>query len=142
EVERVKTNQTRTRVQQLVGQHDGDVELRVAGQAEARPFIPGVELVEHELESVQSFVGVLRRVIDAMVVVPHGAQRLVDVAERLMVGSEARLVRRVVVMKILFSGDSSEVSTVAFGSAVDLLQAAEYLLHTNDALLKQSQELI
>src|SRR6202035_6189937 len=49
------------RVVDLVREHQRNVELRIAGKAEAGRLVAGVELVEHEIEAYQPLVGVLRR---------------------------------------------------------------------------------
>src|SRR5262249_24522941 len=77
-----------------------------------------------------------------MIVVPHGAQRLVDVPERLMVGSEARLVRRVVVIKILSAEEPAAGTTVAFGGGVEIMQMRAHLRNAKAAVLALRRQFI
>ena len=57
------TAEARAGFEKLVGQHDGDVVLRVCGQTVARRLVPRVELVEHEVEAGHALVVVLGRVV-------------------------------------------------------------------------------
>src|SRR5262249_20861268 len=69
----IKADLARGGIDQLVVQHDGNIELREAGQVEAGALISGVELIEDVEEAFQALVGILRRVIDAMIVIPERA---------------------------------------------------------------------
>src|SRR5205814_9938520 len=74
EPEEVEADLARPGVDQLVGEGERDVELREAREPEAGVLVARVELVEEELEAEQPLVDVLRRVPDAVVVVPGAAR--------------------------------------------------------------------
>src|SRR5438093_11929222 len=77
-----------------------------------------------------------------MIVVPHSAKRLVDVAVRRKVESEARLVRGVVVIEILSSEKPAAGTTVAFGSVVKIVQVGGHLWDAKAAVLALRRQLI
>src|SRR5262249_24735683 len=70
EAEQVEAHEPRGRVDQPVREEQRDVERGKAGETKARELEARVELVEVEMEARQALVGVLRRVLDAMVVIP------------------------------------------------------------------------
>src|SRR5262249_47270807 len=74
ELEEVEAYQPRRRVDQLVREDEGDVEVREARQVEAGQLVAGVELVEDQVEAEQPLVDVRAGVVDAVVVVPERAQ--------------------------------------------------------------------
>src|SRR5262249_56215318 len=86
EAEEVEADLPRTRVDQLVGEGERDVELGKAREPEAGLLVAGVEGVEEELEAEEPLVDVLRRVLDAVVVVPERALRLEDPLPGVRVG--------------------------------------------------------
>ena len=63
--------------------------LREGGKAETGLVIARIELVEQTIEAQQALIGVLRSEVHAVVVVPQGAHRLIDVAVRLVVRVES-----------------------------------------------------
>ena len=80
EIERVEADLASVGIQQLVIQNNRDIELRVTGEPEACRFITCVELIKDQVKALEPFVSVLGSVVDSMVVIPHRAQRFVDVA--------------------------------------------------------------
>src|SRR4029077_4819488 len=70
-----------SRVVYLIGKRQRNVEpLLEARKMEPRAFVAGVELVEQQKEPEQTFVSVLRSKVHAMVVIPQGAERFINVA--------------------------------------------------------------
>jgi len=90
QVEEIEEEETGPPIEALVGEHHGDVELGEAREMEPGTLITGVELIEEQVEAGQALVDVLGSEIDAVVVVPERAHRLVDVARgRERLGREA-----------------------------------------------------
>src|SRR5205085_1511305 len=99
--EGVEEQETRRGVEELVAEHDGDVEVREARQPQPGVLVARVELVEVELEAGQALVDVLRGVVDPVVVVPARGQSLPDVAARGMGGGEPGVLHVVEVVVVL-----------------------------------------
>jgi hypothetical protein len=74
EVKGVKTDLPGVGIDQFVVEDDRNIKLRIARQSEACRFISGVELVEDEVEALESFVSILSSVVNTVVVIPHGAE--------------------------------------------------------------------
>src|SRR4051794_6679978 len=79
-VERVECEQAGGGVEQLVAEDERDVPLREARQVQPRGLVAGVVPVEDHGRPDQALVGVLGGVVDAVVVVPQEAERLLHVA--------------------------------------------------------------
>jgi len=141
EVEGVETDQPCVGVQQFVIQDERNVKLRIAGQAEARGLIPRVELVEYEVEAFQPLVSILRGVVYAVIVVPQRAQGFIDVAVRLMVGSEPGLLRREVVIEVLPAEEPAAGTAVALWSGVEVVQVRGHLRYAEAAILALVRQL-
>src|SRR5262249_47188138 len=75
-------------VKDFVGKVHPDIELREAGQMKPRVFIAGVKLIEEQIVPVKSLVDVLRRMINAVVVIPQRTQRFINVTALIFVGGE------------------------------------------------------
>ena len=142
EIEGVEADQACRRIQQLVVQHEGDVELRIAWQMEAGAFIAGVELVEHELEAHQALVRVLGGVFDAVIVIPQGAQGLPYVAVRLKVKGKSCLLRGVVVIKVLPTEEPATGPAVALRSRVEVVQVGRHLRDAEATVLVLRWQLV
>src|SRR6185503_6603788 len=74
----------------LVVEHHGYVEIRETRQAKACGFVAGIKLIKEQVETGESLVDVLSCEVDAVVVIPECAHRLVDVSQRRVTRSEAR----------------------------------------------------
>src|SRR2546426_1886329 len=135
EIERVEADQACGGIQQLVSQQDRDVELRVAGQMEAGGLISGVKLVEQEMEAFQALVGVFSGVVNAVVVIPEGAQGLIDIAVGFKVEVKSRLLRGEVVIEILSPEEPAAGPAVAFRSGMEVVQVRGHLRDSEAAIL-------
>ena len=49
-------------------------------QSKARVFVTSVEFVEENVGACETLVRILRRVVDAMIVIPQGVHRFFDIA--------------------------------------------------------------
>ena len=116
--------------------------MRVTGQAETGSLVSSVELVEEQVKALKTFVGVLSRVIDPMIVIPQGAQRLVDVTVWLMVGGESRLLTSEVVIEILSAEKPTAGTAVAFGGGVEIVQVGGHLRDAEAAVLVLRRQFI
>src|ERR1051325_6951848 len=79
-VRQIESQRAVVRIEILVVEHHRNVELRETRQTEPGSFIASIELIEQQVEAGEAFVDVLRSEVDAMIVVPERAHRLVDVA--------------------------------------------------------------
>src|ERR1051325_8782131 len=79
-VGQIESQRAVVRIEILVVEHHRNVELREPRQTEAGSFIASIELIEQQVETGEAFVDVLGGEVDAMIVVPERAHRLVDVA--------------------------------------------------------------
>src|SRR5437899_6974533 len=94
---------------------------------EAGGLISGVELVEQEMEAFQALVRVFGGVVNAVVVIPEGAQGLIDVAVGFKVEVKSRLLRGEVVIEILSAEEPAARPPVALGSGVEIVQVRGHL---------------
>jgi hypothetical protein len=85
-------------------------------------FVAGIELVEEAIEADQSFVGILRSEIDAVVVIPERTQRFVDIACWSVIRIESR--QYVGIILIAEVSGTVEVAriAVALGRGVTVVQ--------------------
>src|SRR5262249_10627726 len=74
QIEQVEHQLSRVRIEDLVIEHQRDIELGEAGQVEARGFVSRIQTVEQTIEPDQALVGVLRGKVHAMIVVPERGQ--------------------------------------------------------------------
>src|SRR6185295_17700749 len=74
EVEQVEEDLAADRIDDLVVEQQRDVERGETRQAETCRFVAGVELIEQQIEAGQALVDILRREVDAVIVVPERAQ--------------------------------------------------------------------
>ena len=102
-------------------------------QAEPGVLVAGVEVVEDDVEPGEPLVGVLRRVVDAMVVIPQGAERFPDVAvgRAEFGGVEAGARHRVEVVVELADAEETCEHRVA-GTAVAVRRAVEVVQMRRD----------
>src|SRR5262245_52922037 len=86
-IEQIEFQQSGHTVENLVVENHVDIETgqRVLSIAEARQFessvfVSSIEFVEENVGAGEAFVSVLRRVIDAVVVIPQRMHRLLNIA--------------------------------------------------------------
>jgi hypothetical protein len=122
EVEGVEDQLSARGVEALVGEHHGYVVVREAGQAEARGLVARVILIEQQVEAREALVDILGREVDAVIVIPERAQRLVDVAVGQMGGIEAGEHVRIILIVILAAREEVLGEAVALGRVVGVVQ--------------------
>ncbi len=129
EIEQVEGQQPGILVKDLVVDDHVDVEvgervLAVAerGQAEARGLVAGVELVEEDVGPGETLVGVFRRVVDAVVVIPQRVHRFFEVARAGVRRVDAGVDVRVVVVVELAALHEEAGEAVTFGRRVPVVQ--------------------
>ena len=86
-IEQIEFQQSGLVVEDLVVEHHVDIEtgervlsVAEARQTETRVFVTSIEFVEENVGACETFVSVLRRVIDAVVVIPQRMHRFFDIA--------------------------------------------------------------
>src|SRR5206468_2541271 len=105
-----------------------DVELGKGREPEAGVLVAGIELVEQELEAEQPLVDVLRRVPDAMIVVPERALGLEDALARVGIGVvEPGLLHGAEVVVVLPPEEEPAGTAVAVGPVVEVVEVGRGL---------------
>src|SRR6266705_802449 len=94
------------------------------------------------MEAFQALVGVFGGVVNAMVVVPQSAQRLIDVAVGLMVGGKSGLLRGEVVVEVLSAEEPSARAAIALRGSMEVVQVRGHLRDSEAAILALVRQLV
>ena len=142
EVERIEANLTRAGIDQLVIQDDRDIKRWVAGKAEAGCLVAGVKLIKDQVKPFQALVSILGSVIDAVIVIPQGAQRFVDVTVGLMRRGKTGLLCGEVVIEILSAEEPSAGPAITLRRSVEIVQVGRHLRHAEATILALRRQFI
>src|ERR1700741_1345236 len=119
-IRQIESQQAIVRIEILVVEHHRNVELRETRQTEAGSFIASIELIEQQVETGETFVGVLGREVDAMIVVPERAHRLVDVAVGWVTrGKTGEDIRIMLVVPLVLTEEVAR-EAIAFGGGMTI----------------------
>src|SRR5262249_13189175 len=126
QVEKIEEQQPGPRIEALVGEHHGDIELGEAREMEASGLVPRVELVKEEVEPGQALVDVLSGEVDTVIVIPEGAHGFVDVAGGLVIGEDSsKYVGIVLVIEAVYLEEVAGVA-VALRRRVAVVKMGRY----------------
>ena len=125
QAEQIESQQSRRAalgIEQLVSKHHRDIELGEAGKAESGGFIAGVEVVEEKVCPDQTLVGILRGMIEAVVVIEERAERFIDVAGAGMGGENSGEHVRIVLVVEMSSFEEVAREAIALRRRVPVVQ--------------------
>src|SRR5580658_3693870 len=138
--EQVKRQQGTFGVIYLIGEDQGDIELREAGQMETRFFIAGVKFVEEAIKAYQPLVSVLRREVHAMIVVPQRAQSFVNISVGRIRRAESGQHVRVILVAVVPDTIKIAGVSVAFRWIVGIVKMGRYRRHSEAAVLRERRQ--